>query len=148
MTKGKPWPVDDERKLREKVNAGADLDGLVASFGDRYSRNSVYQKMVDLGLKATKTMIHHDVPSSTGPKLILPKELPSIEESLKTLVAASNAMEAAGLTRTDIIRLRSIILAQISYQEQFPKYVKYRDLEAEVMELRKELTAKKNARET
>jgi GTP-dependent phosphoenolpyruvate carboxykinase len=57
MTKGKPWPVEDERKLRELVEAGLDLDGLVASFGDKYSRNAVYQKKADLGLKEAKATI-------------------------------------------------------------------------------------------
>ena len=61
MTKGKPWPVEDERKLRNQAKAGLDLDDLVASFGSKYTKNAVYQKITDLGLKKTKTKIH-DVP--------------------------------------------------------------------------------------
>ena len=74
-----------------------------------------------------------------------------MEESLKTLKAASDALQSSDLTRTDVIRLRSVILAEKIYQEQFPKYVKYRDLEAEVVELRRELgsnNAKKDTQST
>ena len=144
MTKGKPWPVEDERTLREQVQAGVDLDGLVACFGNKYTRNAVYQKMADLGLKAEEKTTHYDTPSSKGAKLTLPEELPSLEESLKTFNAASTALHAPNLSRTDVIRLGKIIQAEKIYQEQFPKYVKYRELENEVMELRKKLAEKTN----
>jgi hypothetical protein len=78
----------------------------------------------------------------------LPEELPSLEESLKTLQAASTAMQDPNLTRTDVMRLRSIIMAEKIYQEQFPKYVKYRKLELEVMELRKKLSEQDNNEKT
>ena len=148
MTKGKPWPVEDERKLRNQAKAGLDLDDLVASFGKKYTKNAVYQKITDLGLKKTKAKIHDVPPSSKSAKLTLPKELPSMEESLKTLKAASDALQSSDLTRTDVIRLRSVILAEKIYQEQFPKYVKYRDLEAEVVELRRELGSKNAKKDT
>ncbi len=147
MTKGKPWPIEDERKLREQVDAGRNLDDLVVSLGNKYTRNAVYQKIVDLDLKKPETITHEVAPSSKSTKLILPTELPSLEESLKKLTAASNALQSPDLSRTDVIRLRSIIMAEKIYQEQFPKYVKYRELEDEVMELRKKLAAQNNEKE-
>ena len=41
----------------------------------------------------------------------LPEELPSVEEALKILVAAMNALETPDLSKTEVLRLRSIIQA-------------------------------------
>ena len=141
MTKGKPWPVEDERRLRDLVNAGCDFKEIVDSFGGKYTKNAVYLKMSDLDLEKPNTKTQDAAASSKGARLIRRKELPSMEESMHTLIAASDAMEAPDLTRTDLIRLRSVIQAQIAYQPQFPKYVNYKELEAEVAELKEKLAS-------
>lgn len=142
MTKGKPWPIEDERKLIDQVKTGVSFEALVASLGNRYSRNAVYQKMIDLGLKEEEAIMR-DTSSSISAKLTLPKELPSVEEKLKTLSAALEALEKPGLDRTEIMRLRIIILGVKVYKELFVDYVKYRELEAEVSELRRKLESDK-----
>jgi hypothetical protein len=42
--------------------------------------------------------------------------LPSVEEALKILVAAMNALETPDLSKTEVLRLRSIIQATSAYQ--------------------------------
>jgi hypothetical protein len=143
MTKGKPWPIEDERKLRDHVKTGVSFEALVASFGNRYTRNAVYQKMIDLGLKEEEEAIIHGTSSSIKAKLILPKELPSVEEKLKSLSAALAALETPGLDRDEMMRLRIIILGVKVYKELFVDYVKYCELEAEVSELRRKLESDK-----
>ena len=143
ITKGKPWPTEDERKLKDQAKAGVNFEVLVASFGNRYTRNAVYQKMIDLGLKEEEAIMRGTSSSSIKAKLTLPKELPSVEEKLKTLNAALEALETPGLDRTEIMRLRIIILGVKVYKELFVDYVKYRELEAEVFELRRKLESDK-----
>jgi len=83
---------------------------------------------------------------SYGFKLKLPVELPSIEETLKTLAAALKALENSGLEKTDVLRLRGIIAGAKTYQDLFAQYVDYRGLEVELLELREkyEVLAKKS----
>lgn len=75
----------------------------------------------------------------------LPDRLPSVEEELKVLVAAVEAFRQPGLSRAEGSRLHNIIVGVKVYQELFAKFVDYCGLEAEVLELRRQL-ASKNAR--
>jgi hypothetical protein len=75
----------------------------------------------------------------------LPDRLPSVEEELKVLVAAVEAFRQPGLSRAEGSRLHNIIVGVKVYQELFAKFVDYCGLEAEVLELRRQL-ASKNAK--
>jgi hypothetical protein len=135
--KGKPWSVEDEKKLKEWVASGVtDLAVLSFSFDGRYSRNAVYQKMLDLGIasKEEEASKHN---SSSSTTLALPDELPSVEEALKTLAAAMKALETPGLDRVEVLRLRSLIQAASAYQIKLAEFVDYRGLEAELLELKR-----------
>lgn len=144
--KGKSWPVDDERKLKGWFASGIKDFGVLSSrFVGRYSSNAVYQKLLDLGLISKEEEARKKHSSSSTTKLKLPAELPSVEETLKTLSAALKALEAPGLSKTEVSRLRSIITGCKIYKELFADYVDYRGLEAELVELREkyaELTQK------
>lgn len=70
-------------------------------------------------------------------KLNLPGELPCVEEMLKRLVAAINALDATpGLDKSEVLWFRGIIAGFKSYQELLAEYLDYRGLEAELMEWR------------
>ena len=97
MTKGKPWLNDDEKKLKDWVEKGVNLDSLVFRFEGKYSKNAIYQKMVDLGLKEEEGRVHSA--SSIDLKSSLPKELRSIETSLKTLSATLTMLDKPGLNQ-------------------------------------------------
>ena len=73
---------------------------------------------------------------TTTSKLELPDELPSVEEALKTLAAALKALDAPGLGKSEVLRLRNIISGVKVYKELLADYVNYRGLEAELLELR------------
>lgn len=137
MTKGKPWPTNDEKRLRELFESGSrDFGVLSAVFKGEYSENAVYQKLLDLGLISKEEEAKKKRSSSSTAKLKLPVELPSIEETLKTLAAALKALENPELEKTDVLRLRGIISGAKTYQDLFAEYVDYRGLEAELLELR------------
>lgn len=80
-----------------------------------------------------------------GVDLKLPQRLSSIEEKLRVSDAALVALEQPGLSRSEASRLHYIIQGVKVYQELFAKYVDYRGLEAEVLELRRQL-ASENAK--
>ena len=72
--------------------------------------------------------------TTTG--LILPLELPSVEDELKVLSAALKALEQQGLEQSETLRLRSIIQGVRIYEDLFADYVDYRGIEMELVELR------------
>ena len=76
-----------------------------------------------------------------GVELKLPQRLPSVEEELKVLSAAVEALGQPGLGRAEVSRLHNIIPGVKVYQELFAKYVDYSGLEAEVLELRRKLAS-------
>ncbi len=135
MPKGKPWPTKDEKTLKARFKSGiTDFGVLSSSFDGKYSPEGVRQKLISLGL--LKEQQQRKNVSCCSSNLELPKELPSIEETLKTLSAALKALETPGLSKTEISRLRSIISGCKVYKEFFADYVHYRELEAELVELR------------
>ena len=67
------------------------------------------QKIRRLGLEV---VVHAEKSGGTTTS----KELPSVEETLKILVAAMNALETPDLSKTEVLRLRSIIQATSVYQ--------------------------------
>ena len=83
-----------------------------------------------MGVKKTR---HHHLPFD---KLVLPPELPSIEEELKTLVASLQRFETPNLDKIDVLRLRGIIQGVKVYQELIADYVDYRGFEIELLEWR------------
>ena len=161
--RGKPWSVDEERELRLLVEEGKGFSDISQVMGK--SRVSVKNKIYNLGLSLkdnAQPPISYAVASlsslsSKAPAADLSpaagsagvneavlevradKPLPSVEEKLRVLDAALVAFEPPGLRATEISRLHNIIVGVKVYQELFAQYVKYRALEAEVMELRRAL---------
>ncbi len=134
--KGKPWDSADEKKLKEWYLSGTkDFGVLSFSFDGKYSPNAVYQKLLDLGLISKEEEARKNR-SSSSTALKVPAELPSIEETLKKLAAALNALDQPGLDKTEVLRLRGIISGCKDYKELFADYVNYRGLEAELLDLR------------
>ena len=106
MTKGKPWTVEEEKQLREMVQAQKSLVAMAEFFGK--SAGSVKQKIRRLGLKVVVRQNAHTTTSD--------EELPSVEEALKILVVAMKALETPDLSKTEVLRLRNIIQAAGVYQ--------------------------------
>jgi hypothetical protein len=134
MVKGKPWSATDETKLKTLFKSGVrDFEVISSSFRGKYSPEGVRQKLMSLGL--LKEQQQRKKVSCCSSKLDLSKELPSIEDSLKTLSASLKALETPGLSKTEISRLRSIISGCKIYQERFADFLNYRELEQRLIEL-------------
>ena len=128
--KGKPWTPEEEKQLRELLEVSKPLEVIAKRLGK--TENAIRQKMIKLGLKEEKKP-QTEFFSSTA----LPKDLPSIEEALKTLYAALETLNRPGLNQSETLRLRSIIQGVKIYKELFADYVDYRGIEAELVEMRK-----------
>jgi len=147
MGKGKPWPTEDEQRLKQLFESGKrDYGVLSAAFQGKYSENAIYQKLLDLGLISKEEEAKKKHSSSSTTNLKRPAELPSVEEVLKTLAAALKMLETPGLEKSEVLRLRGIIAGCKIYKELLADYMDYRGLEAELLELRRNydsLAAKK-----
>jgi hypothetical protein len=132
LVKGKPWSVEDEKKLKDWVSSGVSVDALVFSFDGQYTKDAIYKKIERLGLEVVDEMKKN---ISTTTSLELPAELPSVEETLLKLSAVLAALEKPGLEKSDILRLRGIISGAKVYKELLADYINYRGLEAELLEL-------------
>ncbi len=134
--RGKPWSVEDEKKLKDWVTSGVSVDALVFSFDGQYTKDAIYKKIEQLGLEVVDEE-KKNVLSTTS--LELPKELPSIEETRMKLTAALAVLEKPGLEKSDILRLRGIISGCKVYKELLADYLNYRGLETEMIELRRNM---------
>ncbi len=134
MTKGKPWPADDEKNLKSWFASGTTNLGVLAfSLDGRYTEEAIRQKLIKLGLLKEQQQSAANCCCSSD--LELPEEMPSVEEALKTLCAALKALETPGLDKSEVLRLRSIISGIKTYKELFVDYLDYRGLEQRLIEL-------------
>jgi hypothetical protein len=107
LVKGKLWTTEEEEKLIGWFKSGTtNLRVLAFSFEGLYSEEDIRQKLLNLVLSKEQQRKNQCCCSS---KLQLPAELPSVEETLKTLSAALKSLDTPGLEKTEILRLRGII---------------------------------------
>lgn len=130
MTKGKPWPPEKEKELRELVAVGAHVDVIAAKLGK--SRGAILKKAERLGLEVVVTK---NFSQTTTSELDLGGELPSVEDVLKLLNAALKELQKPGLDKTEVSRLRSIIVGCKMYKELLADYIDYRAIETKLIEL-------------
>jgi hypothetical protein len=72
------------------------------------------------------------------------RPLPSVDEKMRELDDATKALHQKGLSPTEIKRLSKIIDAAKVYNQLFEKYAHYRELENELMELRRQLAEERS----
>ncbi len=169
--RGKPWSIDEERLLRQLVEERRRIDAISQIMGK--TRTSIKGKLNNLGLnlRVVATGLQNSVATTTTTSLapaaesvgvVVPasvtnsdlvedveadlktRPLPSIKEKLQELDDASRALHHKGLGPTEIKRLRTIIDAARVYNQLFEKYVRYCDVETEIVELRRELASERS----
>lgn len=130
MPKGKPWPVEEEKQLRKLREEGKTVAEIALRM--KQTPDAIKQKLRRLGLKVVTLK---NSGGTTTSELIIPEELPSIEEALKDLVAAMNALKTPGLSKTEITRLRTLIQTSGLYQHRLAEYLDFRGIEREMIDL-------------
>ena len=78
----------------------------------------------------------------------MPDDLPSIEMTLFKLAAAMKAFENPKLTKTDVMRFRTLIQTSTIYQKRFAEYVDYRRIERKLIAANEMFDRIKKSRET
>ena len=130
MPKGKPWTITEERKLEDLRTENLKVSEIAAVMGK--SEQAIMKKLQRMGMKVVQ---QQKSTGDTASELILPKELPSVEESLMMLAGAMDALKKPGLSKTEVTRLRSLIQAASLYQVKLAEYVDYRGIEKQVIQL-------------
>ena len=136
MPKGKPWSREQTKQLMDLRNEGKTTAEIADRMGK--SRDAIKQKLRRLGLKVVSIENAEGTTTSSSDsegELILPEDLPSIEEALLKLAAAMKALENPKLTKTDVMRLRTLIQTSVLYQKRFAEYVGYLKIERKVIEV-------------
>jgi biotin operon repressor len=129
--KGKPWSVEEEKRLRKLVAAGNGFNAISREL--KKSPEAVRAKMERLGLVVDKQQ-------GTGSRLstsnvILPEELISAEDALKMLVGALKMACTPGLSRVEVQRLQVVATLARIYSEKLTEYLDLRGLEQRLFEL-------------
>jgi hypothetical protein len=130
LPKRKSWTVTEERQLRELRENGKTV-AEIAQLTDK-SPDAIKQKLRRLGLKVVTIK---NIGATTTSEPIIPTELISIEETLKKLRAAMNVLENPELTKTDVMRLRTLIQTSTVYQKRLAEYLDFRGIERELLEM-------------
>jgi len=130
MPKGKPWPVAQDRQLIEFRRNGKTITEISELMNK--SPDAIKQKLRRLGLKVV-TIENNEGTTTTSSELILPEDLPTIEEALLKLAAAMKALENPKLTKTDVMRLRTLIQTSTIYQKRFAEYIGYKRIERKLV---------------
>jgi hypothetical protein len=139
LLRGKPWSVEEERRLRQFVEQGLNAFEIGVEMGK--NANAVYEKAKRLGLrviisrKSEKIITSSDLGSGSGFVLSGSGGLPSVEEALKVLVVAVDQLRVSGLSQAEVSRLRSVISGVKVYKELLADFLKYRELEQRLVEL-------------
>ncbi len=135
--RGKPWTPDELRQLQQLIEEGASLDVICKKMIK--TKDSIQQKCYDLKLtlKEEEEVVKKKLTafSSSSSGLVIPKELQSIEENLKDLLAAKEALKKGGLTKVEILRLTKIMAGCRFYHHDFADYFGYRELEMRLDEV-------------
>jgi len=77
LTKGKPWPIEDERKLKDWFTSGTtDLGILAFSFDGQYTEEAIRQKLIKFELFKEEQQQPENSACCCSSKLELPDELP------------------------------------------------------------------------
>ena len=95
MTKGKQWTVQQEAELKTLVESNANIEKIAVTFGK--TPGAIIIKCQRLGLKL-------QAKGYVNTSVLIPRELPSIEEALKMLAGALKTAVKPGLDKVEVQR--------------------------------------------
>ena len=130
------WSRGEEKELIDLWNQGQrDPRILAARLGRK--PEAVRKKLQRLGFVVgqKENVRTTTTEAETRVELNIPDELPSVEEALKLLAAAMDALSKPGLSKVDIQRLRSVVSAVKIYKELLADYMDYRRIEIRLVEM-------------
>jgi hypothetical protein len=132
--KGKPWTIDEEKQLKELIEAKTPIDVIAVKLNRQ--PDAVLIKCKRLKLKLEVVVAKSYTTTTTTTSLVLPKELLSVEEALKILAGALKASCKSGLDKVEVQRLQVVATLARTYKDILADYMDYRGLEVEMLEWR------------
>ena len=130
MPKGKRWTSEEEKQLKDLVNAGGSLKVIATQL--KKSREAVKVKMQRLGLEVVVVPVKKNVGTTTTFDLPVPDDLPSIEMQLRVLAGVIKKLQEDDLDKVDVMRLGRLIAGVDKYKTLYAEYVGYREIEQKV----------------
>jgi hypothetical protein len=137
--KGKLWTVEEEKLLRSLIAEGSSVEEAAEMLRKSYASVAAKMKRLSIGVKQDDNNRDSAQSQLLSSKLEPPLDLPSVEDQLRVLAAAVDALKVPGLCKDEVLRLRSIIGGVRVYKELFVDYVNYRGIEEKVDNVIKEL---------
>ena len=125
--KGKPWSVEEEKQLKEFSEAKMLLSVIAEKLGK--SSDAVNKKCMRLGLEVVGAKGYR-----TTTSIVVPKELPSVEEALGKLAGALDAACKPGLDKVEVQRLQVVAMIARTYKDVLADYINYRGIEQKLIE--------------
>ena len=123
--KGKSWTVEEETELKTLVDAKTPMELMATKL--KRKPTAIYAKCLRLGLTEKLDSIPSPVP--------LPKELPSVQETLQKLAAAMETASTPGLARGEVQRLQVVATLAKTYKEILVDFINYREIEAKLNDM-------------
>ncbi len=126
---GKPWSIEEERRLRDLVKSGLTVSAIARKMNKTIP--AVSAKCERLGLVDDDSKIS----ALSSSSLALPKALPTVEDALKILARPLKKIVEPGLSKADIQRLRAAATLARAYKDLLADYMDFRGLEDRLTEL-------------
>lgn len=131
MPKGKPWTKAEVEKLRGLVEDKQSWEVIAAEL--HRSEGAIRQKCRRLGLEVVVNRPGKTV--TTTSELVIPKDLPSVQEALQILAAALKRAARPGLDNIEIQRLQVVATLARTYENLLANFMRYHDIEKRLVEL-------------
>jgi hypothetical protein len=129
LTNRRRWTAQEEAELKALVDTNSNVEEIAAKL--QKSPAAVIIKCQRLGLQL-------QVKGYVASSVAIPRELPSVEETLKMLAGALKTSVKPGLNRLEVQRLETVSNISKNYKELLADYVHYRDVERKLMEMEEE----------
>ena len=126
MPKGKHWSPQEEIELKTLIEANTRVEEISAKLGK--TPGAIIIKCQRLGLRLQSK-------GSLESSVSIPRELPSVEESLLMLAGALKSAVKPGLDKVEVQRLQAVANIAKIYNEILSKYINYREIETKLKEV-------------
>ena len=126
MPKGKHWSQQEEIELKTLIEANTHVEQIAAKLGK--TPGAIIIKCQRLGLRLQSK-------GSLESSVSIPRELPSVEESLLMLAGALKSAVKPGLDKVEVQRLQAVANIAKTYNEILSKYINYREIETKLKEV-------------
>jgi hypothetical protein len=125
MAKGKHWTPQEETELKNLMDSNTDIETIATKLGK--TRGAITIKSQRLGLLLQSEGYRPSIP--------MPRQLPSVEETLKMLAGALKTAAKPGLDKAEVSRLQTVATIAKIYKEILSDYINYRGIEVKLKEM-------------